>query len=116
ALSLTAKVAPSDSVERLAAALGMAALAAMAVQFVTSGRFEVVSGRMGIDKIMAFHKMAAWWILVAVVLHPIAYVAPTLFDDPDLGRERLIAYLSLPHYRSGVVAWVALVMLVLSSA
>lgn len=116
ALSLTAKVAPSDSVERLAAALGMAALAAMAVQFVTSGRFEVVSGRMGIDKIMAFHKMAAWWILVAVVLHPIAYVSPTLFDDPDLGRERLIAYLSLPHYRSGVVAWVALVMLVLSSA
>ncbi|CAD7057249.1 iron reductase [Pseudorhizobium halotolerans] len=116
ALSLTANVAPSDSVERLAAGLGMVALAAMAVQFVTSGRFEVASGRLGIDKIMAFHKIAAWWILLAIVFHPILYVAPTLFDDQHLGRERLTAYLTLTHYRSGVVAWVALVILVLSSA
>jgi predicted ferric reductase len=115
-LSLTVDVSPPDPLERLASGLGMVGLAAMAVQFVTSGRFEVVSGRLGIDKIMAFHKLAAWWVLLAIVLHPLAYVAPTWLENPDLGRERLVAYLTLPHYRSGVVAWVALVLLVLSSA
>lgn len=115
-LALRAEVSPLDSLERLAAGLGMVGLAGMAVQFVTSGRFEVVSGRLGIDKIMAFHKLAAWWVLLAIVLHPIAYVAPTWLDDPALGSERLVAYLTLPHYRSGVVAWAALVLLVLSSA
>jgi len=115
-LSGMTDVSPHDPLERLAAGLGMAGLAAMAVQFVTSGRFEIVSGRLGIDKIMAFHKLAAWWILVAIVLHPIAYVAPTWLEDPSLGRERLVAYLTLPHYRSGVIAWAALVLLVLSSA
>jgi len=115
-LSLRAEVSPLDPLERLAAGLGMVGLAGMAVQFVTSGRFDVVSGRLGIDRIMAFHKLAAWWVLLAIVLHPVAYVAPTWLEDPALGRERLVAYLTLPHYRSGVVAWAALVFLVLSSA
>ena len=115
-LALTARVSPSDPWEKAAAALGMVALAAMAIQFVTSGRFEIVSGRMGIDKIMAFHKVAAWWVLIAVVLHPLAYVAPTFIEDAKLGQERLVAYLTLPHYRTGVIAWAAIVTLVLSSA
>jgi len=87
----------------------------MAVQFVTSGRFEAVSGRLGIDKIMAFHKQAAIWVLLAVVLHPILYVVPTFIDDPSLGTERLLAYLTLPQYRSGVVALGALLLLIASS-
>jgi predicted ferric reductase len=93
----------------------MVALVAMAIQFVTSGRFEAVSGRLGIDKIMAFHKVAAWWVLIAIVLHPLAHVLPTWADDPALGAERLTAYLTVPHYRSGVVALAALLMLVLTS-
>jgi predicted ferric reductase len=116
ALALTRLVAPLDPWERAGAALGLVGLAAMAVQFVTSGRFEVVSGRLGIDKIMAFHKIAAWWVLVALLLHPLLYVLPTLLDDQGRGWARLQAYLTLPHYRSGVVALVALALLVLTSA
>ncbi|MFU8899483.1 MAG: ferric reductase-like transmembrane domain-containing protein [Roseinatronobacter sp.] len=93
----------------------MVALVAMAIQFITSGRFEAVSGRLGIDKIMAFHKIAAWWVLIALLLHPLLYVLPTWADDPALGIERLTAYLTLPHYRTGVVALVALLALVVSS-
>jgi predicted ferric reductase len=88
----------------------------MAVQFVTSGRFEAVSGRLGIDKIMTFHKVAAWWVLAALVLHPLLYVLPTWLDDPALGMQRLVAYHVLPQYRTGVIALVALALLVLSSA
>lgn len=110
------RVAPLDPWEKAAAALGLLALAAMAVQFVTSGRFEAVSGRLGIDKIMAFHKLAAWWVLLALLLHPLLYVLPTWAENPALGAERLTAYLTLPHYRSGVVALAALFLLVLTAA
>lgn len=105
-------VAPFGPWEKAGAATGLVALAAMAVQFLTSGRFEGVSGRLGIDRIMEFHKIAAWAVLLALILHPFLYVVPTWMANPALGQERLTAYLTLPHYRSGVVALGALVLLV----
>ncbi len=110
------RVAPLDPWELAGAGAGLALLAAIAVQFVTSGRFGPVSGRLGIDKIMAFHKIAAWWVLLGLMLHPLFYVLPTLLDDPELGLQRLVAYHVLPHYRSGVIALAALALLVISSA
>lgn len=115
-LALGREVAPLDILERAGAGLGLVALTAMAVQFVTSGRFGPVSGRLGIDKIMAFHKIAAWWVLLALLLHPLFYVLPTWRDDSVLGGQRLMAYLSLPQYRTGVIALAALALLVVSSA
>ncbi len=116
ALATALSVAPADPWEYAAAALGMIALGGMAVQFVTSGRFDSVSGELGIDKIMAFHKVAAWWLLIAAVAHPLFYVMPTWLDDPALGTERLVAYLTLPHYRPGVITWGALALIVLTSS
>jgi predicted ferric reductase len=115
-LALTRRVAPASAWEVAAAGLGLVGLGAMAVQFVTSGRFRIVSSHLGIDKIMAFHKIAAWWVLFALLLHPLAYIAPTWLEDPGLGAERLMAYLTLPRYRSGVIALAALALLVPSSA
>lgn len=115
ALAAARQVAPLDAWEKAGAGAGLVALTAMAVQFVTSGRFEAVSGRLGIDKIMAFHKVAAWWVLGALVLHPVFYVLPTWLDDPDLGVQRFVAYLVLPRYLTGVIALVALALLVVSS-
>ncbi len=115
ALATLLSATPGHRWEYAAAALGMIALGGMAVQFVTSGRFDSVSGELGIDKIMAFHKVAAWWLLIAAVLHPLAYVVPTWIDDPARGTERLVAYLTLPHYRPGVITWVALALIVLTS-
>ena len=114
-LAATRTVAPLDPWETGAAALGLAGLTAMAVQFVTSGRFGIVSGRLGIDKIMAFHKIAARWVLLGLLLHPLLYVLPTWLDDSGLGLERFVAYLGSPRYRTGVVAMAALILLVFSS-
>jgi len=114
-LAATRNVAPLDPLERVGAGLGLVALTAMAVQFLTSGRFEFVSGRLGIDKIMSFHKIAAWWVLLGLVLHPVFYVLPTWLDDSDLGYQLLVAYLVLPQYRTGVIALGALALLVAGS-
>ena len=116
ALALAQRVAPAALWEYAAAALGIVALAGMAVQFVTSGRFEAASGQLGIDKIMSFHKIAAWWLLLAVLAHPLLYVLPTWAADPALARIRLEFYVTDPGYRSGVVALGALLLLVISSA
>ncbi|WP_372421905.1 ferredoxin reductase family protein [Salinarimonas chemoclinalis] len=116
ALATIGDAAPLGGWETVATGLGLVALAAMAVQLVTSGRFDAVSGRLGIDRIMAFHKLIAWWILLALVAHPLLYVLPTWLADPALGRERLVAYLTAPHYRSGVVALAALALLVVGGA
>jgi predicted ferric reductase len=65
---------------------------------------------------MAFHKIAAWWVLIDLLLHPLLYVLPTWLDDPVLGLRRLVAYHVLPQYRSGVIALAALCILVVGSA
>ncbi|MGP9819681.1 ferredoxin reductase family protein [Salinarimonas sp. NSM] len=116
ALATLGEAAPLAAWEKVASGLGLVALAAMTVQLVTSGRFDAASGRLGIDRIMAFHKVIAWWILVALLAHPLLYVLPTWLADPALGRERLVAYLTAPHYRSGVVALAALALLVVGGA
>ncbi|GGK45670.1 ferredoxin reductase family protein [Salinarimonas ramus] len=110
------EVAPLAGFEAVGAGLGLVALAAMSVQLVTSGRFDTVSGRLGIDRIMAFHKMIAWFVLAALLLHPLLYVLPTATADAALGRERLVAYLTAPHYRTGVIALAALALLVVGAA
>ena len=116
ALAATRTVSPAVAWEIAAAGAGLVGLAAMAVQFVTSGRFQIISGRLGIDHVMAFHKTAAWWVLLALLVHPVIYVVPTFQADPALALERLWAYHTLPHYRSGVIALAALIVLVLGSA
>jgi predicted ferric reductase len=115
AATFAVQVAPLGGWEMAAAALGMIALPAMVIQFFMSGRFEIVSGRLGIDKVMSFHKVTAWWIVIAIVLHPPLYVLPTLLENPDRGIERFVAYLSSPRYASGIVAWLAAVALVLAA-
>ncbi|WP_051202927.1 ferredoxin reductase family protein [Sediminimonas qiaohouensis] len=112
ALAGVSRSAPLDPIEAIGAGLGLSGMAAMVVQVVTSGRFRHVSGGMGIDRIMAFHKIAAYWVLLVLLLHPLAYVLPTFLDDPARGVERLRAYLLLPDYRTGVAALLALVVLV----
>lgn len=116
ALALGVRAAPASAWEAAGAALGLAALPAMVIQFFVSGRFETVSGHLGIDRIMAFHKIAGWWVLIAILLHPLVYIVPTFLDDPGRGADRLAAYLVSPRYTSGVVAWAAVLLLVLGAA
>ncbi len=114
-LARLTSAAPMDAWEYAAAAMGVIALWGMTVQFVTSGRFEAVSGQLGIDKIMAFHKFAASWLALALVLHPLAYVFPTWLDNPDLGWIRLRFYLTDPAYRTGVIALSSVLVMIISS-
>ncbi|MBL3570085.1 hypothetical protein BV509_20240 [Rhodovulum sulfidophilum] len=73
----------------LAAGAGIASAAMILMQMVTSGRFEAVSGRIGIDVTMAFHKWAAPTALVLALGHALMLVGPPDADHPHRLARRL---------------------------
>jgi predicted ferric reductase len=98
---------------RLSSGLVMVGFALMLVQFILSGRFNQVSGKVGIDVTMRFHQLAAWMVLAFIVVHPLLYAAGRLPQDPAGAWNMLIAMFTSPGLRTGAIAWFLLVLLVL---
>src|SRR5215469_17579212 len=72
----------ADLGRELSGGLIMVAYVMMLAQFVMSGRFEALTGPTGIDRVMRFHQVASWWILAAVIVHPLLYSVNDLYPDP----------------------------------
>lgn len=99
----------------LAVGLGLVALAMLLMQFISSGRYERVSGRAGMDRTLRFHQLTAYGLLLFSLLHPLLFVFPAELADWAALRElpeRLGFMLAAPHLRSGVVALLLLILLV----
>ncbi|MCC5977924.1 MAG: ferric reductase-like transmembrane domain-containing protein [Salinarimonas sp.] len=113
ALAVAAGIPPDHSWGEAATALGIIALAMMALQFLSSGRFRGLTGRIGIDRSIAFHRWAARILLIAVVLHPLLYTVPTFMADPARGFDRLGMMFLGERARTGLIAWLAVIAIVL---
>ena len=114
ALAWWTGIAPANSIWReLLSITGLVACAMLVLQFVTSGRYEFLSGSVGIDVTMAFHKWAARLLLALVLLHPLLLQFPISFDDLDMFWRGLGAALTAPRYLTGTVALVLVVLVVL---
>lgn len=111
-LALATGIAPDGPWAEAATGSGIAALAMIALQFFSSGRFRILTGRIGIDRTIAFHRWTGGLILAAVILHPILYAVPTFMIDPSLGFERLRGMFLAERARAGLVAWLAIVAMV----
>ncbi len=109
-LAALGDVEPFDIWAELAAATGIAGGVMMLLQLVSSGRFETLSGRIGIDVTMGFHKWAAPIALVLVLLHPLLLVGP--WDDPARSAQRLWAMFTGERLRDGVAALVILLAII----
>ena len=96
----------------LSSGLVMVAYVMTLLQFVLSGRFEWLSGRVGIDRTMRFHQVTAWAILACIIVHPLLYVAPRLVPNPSDAAVALNRMFSSPNLRSGVIAWWLMILLV----
>lgn len=103
---------PANPATELAAALGLTAAALMFLQFWSSGRYEHISGRIGIDRTMGFHRIAACALLAFAVLHPLSYLCHSLLADPVAAWNRLAAMAARPRLRSGVLAFTGLILIV----
>ena len=111
---------PRPFLDELSSGLAIVAFSMLLVEFVLSGRFRWVSGRIGIDITMRFHQVIARGLLVFTLIHPYLYSLPSssprpwdtsgqltlglsgasLFDqwDPSRGHEHRVFALNV--YRS----------------
>ena len=106
----------AGALRHVAAAAGSAAMAMILMQMVTSGRLERLSGRLGIDVTMGFHKWAAPVAVGLAVLHVAALPGWPDADRPERFLNRLHAILGgegLGDARAALVLLVALVGLAL---
>ena len=94
------------------AATGMVAGVALVLQFVTSGRFEFLSGRIGIDVTMAFHKWSAKVLVLMVIVHPLTFVIPNILADPSRTLDWLLYVFFDRRFLTGTVSGAATILLV----
>ncbi len=100
-LALAAIVAPQGNglAAELGGGLALAGYAMLLMQFLLTGRFRTIGGRVGIDVILRLHQIAARILTVMLLLHPFIYW-------PSLARM-----MATPAFASGIVAWLLLVLL-----
>ncbi len=96
-----------------ASATGLVAAVALVLQFVTSGRFEFLSGRIGIDVTMAFHKWSAKVLVAMIVVHPLTFIVPNVVADPSRILDWLTYLFFDRQFLTGTISGVATIVLVL---
>ena len=109
---LTGEIEPAPPLSELGTALALTATALLFLQFLSSGRYENISGRVGIDRTMGFHRVAAYVLLAFALLHPLSYTADTWLVDPLAAWHRLIDMLASNRLRSGVLALAGLIVII----
>ena len=111
-VSSLGRIAPASPLTEFGTALGLTATALLFLQFLSSGRYEGISGQVGLDRTMGFHRVAALVLLGFVILHPLFYVAETLFVDANAAWDRLRGMLSSNRLRTGLLALVGIFVVV----
>ncbi len=106
---------PRSLLDELASGAGLLAFAIILVEFILSGRFRSISGRIGMDVTMRFHQLLARTALALALLHPFLYRAPFAAQRPwDTSRELTLTG-DITALSSGALAWVLLPAFVLLS-
>lgn len=102
--------------DELATGLALVGFVIFYLEFLLSGRFRVISGRIGIDRTMGAHQLFARTALVFLLLHPFLYsgaFAPFELPFDPTGRYR--SGLEAGSIASGVLAWILLALLVITA-
>lgn len=103
--------------DELASALAMAGFAALLVEFLLSGRFRVISGRIGIDRTMRWHQVIARVLTAGLLLHPFLYTLPSgaqFLLPGDATRAGVLGF-DAGMLATGALAWIGLGALTLTA-
>jgi predicted ferric reductase len=102
----------NDFLAELGIGVALVAYAMLLLQFISSGRFERLSGRVGIDRTMRFHQLGARAAALLIIAHPLIPRLPTQLDQVGMVPTALAILFRAPHLLSGVVAWALVLALV----
>ena len=98
------------SLRTLASNLGLVAFAMLLLQFVSSGRFERLSGKVGINRIMRFHQIASRLVLVLVIFHLLVFFWPASLADIPMMAKMLVRMMASNYMLSGTIALAVIVI------
>ena len=101
--------------DELSSALAMVGFSMLLVEFVLSGRFQWVSGGIGIDVTMRFHQLIARGLAIFILIHPFLYSLPMSNPRPWDATGELTLTLSGAPLVSALLAWLLLALLVLTA-
>lgn len=99
--------------DELSSALALVTFSGVLLEFLLSGRFRTISGRIGIDATMRVHQLMARAFCVFLLVHPFIY-ASALTGTPrpwDATGQQTLG-LSLPTLATGLGAWIILFVMV----
>ncbi len=107
---------PRSPWDEISSGLAMTAFAILLIEFVLSGRFKLISARIGMDVTMRMHQLLARTALAFILVHPFLYQTPVLnFPLPwDTSRQHTLG-LGIGSLATGLIAWVLLPAFVLIS-
>ncbi len=103
---------PRPFQDELASALALVGFSMLLMEFVLSGRFRWVSGRIGIDITMRFHQLIARALAVFILVHPFLYSLPMSGSRPWDTTGQSTLDLGGAAFLSGGLAWLLLPLLV----
>ena len=98
--------------DEFSSALAMLAFAMLLMEFVISGRFNSVSGSIGIDVTMRFHQLIARSLTVFLLIHPFLYATPLNFPLPWDVTGQMTLGLGTASIVTGILGWILLAPLV----
>ncbi len=103
-------------IDEISTGAALVVFAALLAEFVLSGRFQLISARIGIDATMRLHQRAARWIVLLILLHPFVYTTPIIAYPPpwDVTAQGYLK-LSIETLASGGIAWILLIVLILTA-
>lgn len=64
---LASRTQPAATLSELGTVFGLTAAALLYLQFLSSGRYENISGRIGIDRTMGFHSVATITVIQSAI-------------------------------------------------
>lgn len=106
---------PRPFLDELSSGLALTAFAILLLEFLLSGRFRVISARVGLDVTMRFHQLLARTAAIFILVHPFLYVTPLGIPRPD--DVTRLGHLGLAGWSivTGIVAWLLLLLLVITA-
>lgn len=112
ALAFAQGLPPRPFRDELSSALAMIGFAMLFLEFIISGRFNIISGRIGIDVSMRFHRLVAQTLAVFLLIHPWLFTLP--FSGGIPGDRTGVSTLGLEGAAVGTgwAAWYLLLLLV----
>jgi predicted ferric reductase len=101
--------------DSIGSGLALVAFAIMLLEFTLSGRYRRVSGRIGFDRTMRFHRMAAYVMVAMGALHPFFYNHPGTQAGPWFTGADPVLPVGLWSLAAAIGAWLTITFLVLAA-